>query len=201
MTSQNKKYSRYFTYIAPITKLPIIKTYGTTIFTLFMIAIFIFFAIKPTVETITVLQKQLSDYKEVLEKINQKSNNLALGIENYKKLSETDNLKKIQTAIPENIDLRTFVQSLEDTALINQATISGLQLQPLSVETENSNVKTLSSMDFTFNVSGSYPNLLLILEQLKATPRLISIDRVLLNHTPETNSLLMSITGKAYYLK
>lgn len=197
-----KRYSRYATYIAPLGKIPIIKTYGTTIFTLFMMSIFILFAIRPTVETIIILQKQLSDYQQVLDKINQKSSNLAIGIENYKKISNSPVLQKVQTAIPENVELRTFVRSLEDTALKNEATISGLQLQPLSIEQENNtSQKTLSTMDFTFNVSAPYPKLLIILNKLKTTPRLISVDRVLLTRSTETRTVLMSISGKAYYLK
>ena len=70
------QYSRYFTYIRPFTKLPIVRTYGSATFTLVVMTIFIFYAIKPTVETILVLQKKLEDSTQVLEKVNQKANNL-----------------------------------------------------------------------------------------------------------------------------
>ena len=42
---------RYYTYIQPILRSPIIKSYGLHILTIFTMIIFIIFAIKPTAET------------------------------------------------------------------------------------------------------------------------------------------------------
>ena len=79
MKNKSTLYSRYFTYIKPISKLPIIKNYGPTIFTLLTISILTIFAIRPTVETILVLQKKLADEEEILQKVTDKVNNLSLG--------------------------------------------------------------------------------------------------------------------------
>ena len=76
MKDRQKIYSRYFTYVKPLIRLPIVRTYGATVFTIFIITIFIFFAIKPTIETILVLQKKLENSTEVLEKLQKKSKDL-----------------------------------------------------------------------------------------------------------------------------
>ena len=86
MKSQPEIYSRYFTYIKPVIKSPIIKNYGPAIFSLLTMSILIFFAIRPTVETILVLQKKLADSNEVLQKATQKAENLSLGKKNYDNL-------------------------------------------------------------------------------------------------------------------
>lgn len=201
MKPQSKIYSRYFTYIKPITQLPIIKTYGSTIFTLLVMIIFILYAIKPTLETILVLQKKLADETQILEKVDQKANNLAKARENYENLDP--GLKsKIEAAIPETINLKTVTQTLEQTAEKYEASISALQIQPLVVETKVENqLGTLSEIAFTFNVEGQYKNLILLLQDLKSSDRLISIDSSSLSKLSEGAGLIMSLSGKAYYIK
>lgn len=196
-----KIYSRYFTYIKPITKLPIIRTYGSTIFTLLIITIFIFFAIKPTIETILVLQKKLEDSNQTLKKVNQKANDLSTGKANFEKLP-TNIKSKISTAIPDIAQLRSVIQTLEQTAKRYEASVSALQIQPLVLVTKNSNqLGTLSEIAFTFNIEGDYLKLISILQDLKRSARLISIDSLSLSKLTEGAGLVMSISGKAYYIK
>lgn len=200
MRNKSNLYSRYFTYIKPFTKIPIIRTYGSTIFTLLAISILIFFAIKPTVETILVLQKKLANSDEVLQKITQKANDLSLGKKNYDNLDQS--LKeKISAAIPDTVTLKSIVQTLEQTAKIHDASISALQIQPFVIDTKvDSRMRTLTEISFTFNTEGDYQNLIALLQDLKRSSRLISIDSLSLSKTSE-KTLIMSLSGKTYYLK
>lgn len=201
MTPQSKLYSRYFTYIKPFAKLPIIRTYGSTIFTLIVITIFIFYAIKPTVETILVLQKKLEDSTKVLEKVTLKASNLSLGKQNYDNLSP-EIKSKIEAAIPNTVNLKTIIQNLEQTAKLHDASISALQIQPLVIETQTeSKLGTLTEASFTFNTEGEYKNLISLLQDLKSSARLISIDSLSLSKAGEGAGLIMSLSGKAYYFK
>lgn len=195
------KYSRYFTYIKPIAKLPIVRTYGSTIFTLLVIIIFIFFAIKPTVETIVVLQKKLDNSTEVLKKVNQKAKDLSQGRANYEKLDKS--LKtKISSAIPDTANLKSIISSLEQTAKSHQASISALQIQPVILDAKIENkLGTLSEISFTFNAEGKYNQLISVLQDLKSSTRLISIDTLSLSKLSQGEDLIMSISGKAYYIK
>lgn len=201
MRSQQSVYSRYFTYIRPVIRLPIVKNYGSTIFTLLTITIFIFFAIKPTVETILVLQKKLANSEEVLQKVIQKANNLSLGKKNYDNLDQ--NIKnKIAAAIPDTVQLKSVIQNLEQTAKIYEASISALQIQPLVVDTKVDNqIGSISEISFTFNIEGGYQNLIFLLRDLKMSSRLISIDSLSLSKVSEGTGLIMSLSGKAYYIK
>lgn len=194
------RYSRYFTYIQPVLKIPIVKSYGGIILNLLALAIFILFAIKPTVETILVLQKKLEDSNQVLEKISQKSENLSLAKKNYSSMDSTVK-SKIQTAVPTSVSLKTLTTSLEDAASRNEASISALQIQPLTIQSMSSTDKKLKEVSFTYNVEGSYTNLVNILKELQTTVRVISINGLTLNKTESNSNLLMSVTGKAYYLE
>lgn len=201
MKSESKIYSRYFTYIKPVTKLPIIRTYGSTIFTLLVTAIFILFAIKPTIATILVLQKKQADSNQVLKKVNQKANDLSAGKANYEKLS-TNVKSKIAAAIPDIANLKSVIQTLEKTAKTYEASVSALQIQPLTLTTKaNNQLGSLSEISFTFNVEGDYKKLILLLKDLKSSARLISIDNLSISKLAEGGGLLMSISGKTYYIK
>lgn len=202
MKSESAQYNRYFTYIKPFTKLPIIKNYGSTIFSLLTMSILIFFAIKPTVETILVLQKKLADENEVLQKVTEKANNLSLGKQNYDNLDQ--NIKdKITELVPDTVNLKSVVQSLELAAKNHSASISALQIQPLVINVANNTnqIGTISEVSFIFNTEGRYQDLTALLKELKISNRLISIDNLSLSRSSDGTSLVMSITGKAYYLK
>ncbi|MBI2018030.1 type 4a pilus biogenesis protein PilO [Candidatus Daviesbacteria bacterium] len=195
---QNKT-TRYFTYIAPVLKTPIIKTYGSLIFTIFALIIFTIFAIKPTLETIALLQKELTLQQETLTKISQKSENLSVARKNYQQIDQTIK-QQIQTAIPKNVELATLIKSLEGAALSAQASISALQFQPITIEGKSGN-NMLGEINFTFNTEGSFDTLKKVLSSLSGTNRSISLDNVSFNKIEGSNFLLMSISGKGYYLQ
>lgn len=201
MRNQAKIYSRYFTYIRPLVRLPIIRTYGTTIFTIFIIAIFILFAIKPTVETILVLQKKLENSTQVLQDLQEKSKNLSQGRRNYDNLNPSVK-STIQAAIPDSIELKTVIQTLEGAARLYDASISALQIEQQILETKSDNqVGTLSEVGFIFNIESSYTNIISILKELERSSRLISIDTLSISKPAEGQSEVLSISGKAWYLK
>lgn len=197
----NKHYYRYYTYIQPVLKFPIIKTYGLHILTLATMIIFLIFAIKPTVETILVLQKKIADSQSVLSKINQKSTDLSQAKENFQNL-DLELKSKIHKAVPAEFDIKGLIQTLEEAAQANQASISALQIQPVIIEeTIKPQKKTLSEINFTYNVEGSYLNLLKLLQKLQQSPRVISLDNLIINKSAQDSNLMMSVSGKAYFLK
>ncbi len=201
MKNRSSIYSRYFIYIKPFSKLPIVKTYSSPIFTLLVMIIFILFAIKPTIETILILQKKLIDSSQVLEKVTEKAKNLSLGKKNYEELGQ-DIKDKISTSIPDTVSLKSLTQTLEQSAKINEASVSALQIQPLTIETKTTDhLGSISEISFTFNIEGSYKNLVSVLQNLKSSARLISIDTLSFNKLADRSGLIMSISGKAYYIK
>lgn len=202
MSTTSNIYSRYFTYIKPVTKYPIIKNYAPTIFALLTISILIFFAIKPTVETILILQKKLADSNEVLQKVTQKANNLSLARKNYDNLNQ-DIKDKISSYIPDTVSLKSLTYNLEQAAKIHEASVSALQIQPLVIDAKNSDsqVGSLFEIAFTLNTEGDYQNLIGLLQDLKSSSRLISINSLSFSKSGDSKTLIMSLSGKAYYLK
>ncbi len=202
MIPQSKKYYRYFTYIQPITKHPIIKNYGHIIFSLITASFFILFAVKPTIETIVVLQKKLADSSNVLRQVNQKTENLSKAKENYDNLSN-DVKGRIQAAIPDSLEVHSLIDAIDFAAKAHNASLSAVQAEPVTVEPKVQNVAaaTPSEIAFLFNIEGSYPDLIAILTDLRKGLRLITLDKLTFNKSSDDQSLLMSVSGKAYYIK
>lgn len=202
MKSRSTLYSRYFSYIKPIAKLPIVKNYAPIIFTLLTAALLVFFAIKPTLETILVLQKKLVDSDTVLKKITQKSKDLSLGKTNYDNL-DPGIKNKISQAIPDNVNLKSIISLLEQSAGLNDASISALQIQPLVIETKKTEetIGEMQEVSFIFNAEGNYNNLTALLQNLKTSSRLVSIDSLSISRANDSKSLIISLSGKAYFLK
>lgn len=201
MKPQSSIYSRYFTYIKPLRRLPLVKTYGTTIFTILVITIFILFAIKPTVETILVLQKRLQDSTDTLNKLQKKGEDLSLGKRNYDNLN--DSVKNsINNAIPDSIQVKSIIQTLEASANNHEASISALQIQPQVLQTKaDDKPGLLQEIAFTFNMEGEYANLISALNDIGTSTRLISIESLSINQISEGRGIIMSISGKGWYYK
>jgi Tfp pilus assembly protein PilO len=198
----NPRYSRYFTFIRPVIKNRQVKTYSTLAFSLIAIIIFTIFAIKPTIGTILSLQKSIDEQEKILEQLNTKAQNLSQGKENLKKI-DSNTLAKLNNLMPSKTDPAFLADSLVATALANNASISGLQFQPVELVGTPSKLNKdaqLKELVFTFNVSSSYSNLVNILTALKTNARLISIDSVNFNQVSD-GPLVMSVNGKAYFLQ
>lgn len=195
------KYFRYFTYIKPLRRFPIIKTYGSTIFTLVIITIFIFFAIKPTIETILILQKKLEDSNQIIEQLNKKTTDLTETKKNYDDLSPRIK-SRVEEAIPDRVNFNTLIQTIESVIKTYDSSISALQIQPINLVPKLADkTGSISEIAFTLNIEGIYGNLVAILQELRLSSRVISIESVTLNKVSEGGGLIMSIGGKVYYLK
>lgn len=201
MTSRSTKYFRYYTYIEPIIKNPIIKTYGYAIFTIIMTIVFILFAIKPTLQTIVLLQKELENQLNALSKIDKKIEDLQIAQKNY--LSLDEELKsKIEMSVPDNPSLPSLIRSLEGTTLGTEASISALQFQPIVIEEKKTSENyTIQEISFTFNIEGTYDTLKKILNNLRNDTRVVTIDNLSFNKVEGGRTILLSVTGKVYYLR
>lgn len=192
-------YSRYSVYIKPVIKNRYVQTYSSIVFSLIAITIFSLFAIRPTFKTIIGLQKSITQQQQVLEQLTNKSKDLETGIKNYAAL-DPQVINKIDTLVPNKIQVTNFANDLSNLAKVNQASISGIQFQPFEINntaktpTQESDLKEIS---FTFNISGDYNTLIRVLNSLSSSNHLILIDNV--NFNKGTSGLIMSMLGRTLY--
>lgn len=198
----NPKTSRYYTYIRPALHSKFIKAYSPLIFSLVTIAIFSFYAIRPTVTTILSLQKSINEQTSILKRLQEKVANLTQGKQNYENI-EGDIKIKIDNLVPDNPALAQLINSINYAAQESEASISGLQFQTVKLETKNNILNKdapITQIDFTLVSQGTFSRLMGLLTTLKRADRLISVSSVNFVQPPEAN-LIMSISAKAYYMK
>lgn len=198
----NPKASRYYTYIRPALHSKFIRAYSPLIFSLVTIAIFSFYAIRPTVITILSLQKSIDEQTSILKRLQEKVTNLTQGRQNYENI-DADIKIKINNLVPDNPALAQLINSINYLAQESEASISGLQFQIVKLEPRNNVLNKdapITQVDFTLVSQGTFPRLMRLLTTIKRTDRLISISSINFVQPPNTG-LTMSISAKAYYLK
>lgn len=194
-------HSRYYTYIKNVTQNKVFRSYSPYIFSVITITLLVIFAIRPTISTISNLQKDIDNHQKVLEAMNKKAQDLTEANKNYNKISK-DSLDKINTAVPTQAEISTLVRSLEQ-ALPRQSSASAVQIQPVTlvdISKDPTTKAVLDTVKFTYNFEGNFDELLNILKNLSKSDRLITIDSISLSKQ-EAGSLIISINGKAYYLR
>lgn len=193
--------SRYYTYIQPILRNKAVKSYTPYVFNLVLCGLLVYFAIRPTLTAIANLQKNIDVNQQVLDTLTQKAKDLSLGQKNYEALSP-ETRAKILTAVPLTANVTTLLRSLE-TAAPPQASTSAIQVEPVPLFDSTqalSGHPTLQEVHFTYNVVGTYPQIMTTLSNLGKLPRLVSLTNVTISHQSDGPSIL-SVTGKAFYLK
>ncbi len=198
----NPKTSRYYTYVRPVFRNKVVRTYSPLIFSLITIAIFSFYALRPTITTILSLQKSIDEQTDILNRVQEKSKNLTQGKQNYENID--NRLKnKINNLIPDNPSLPQLINSINYIADQSDATISGLQFQTVEVEPKQTLLNkdaAILPVEFTLNAQGSFSDLMNMLTEIKKSNRLITINSINFVQ-PQDSSLIMSLTAKAYYMK
>lgn len=195
------QFNRYYTYIKPVIQNKIIRAYAPYIFSLITVGLLIVFAIRPTISAILNLQQSISNSQQVLDTLKKKSADLSQGQKNYQSLSPQIKTKIIQ-AVPFNPDVTTLIKNLE-AATAPQASTSAIQIQPITlfdIQNTLSDHPTLGKVDFTYNVIGSYAQIITTISNLAKLPRLATITNLIISKQQE-GPVNLSVTGKGYFLK
>ncbi len=198
MPSTNNAYK---SYVEPISQNRFVKSYAPYIFNVVALIIFVLFALRPTIVTISNLQKNIQENQSLLDSIKQKSQQIEQGRDNLKKISP-EVREKIKTALPANPAVTGLVTSLQSSS-VAEASISALQIQPVTLITipeSTSSGTVVAKVDFSFNTSGSYQQAYTTVENLLKSARVLTIDNLSMSKR-EDNPIILSVSGTATYLK
>lgn len=196
------QYSRYYTYIKPILKNKIVKTYGSFVFSIITITILGVFALKPTLATIVSLQKSTSEQQQILNQVNEKVKMLSEGTKNYENLPGQTRTK-LFNLIPDAPTLPKLIDITSSLASRYEASVSGIQFQSVELGTVTKELKKgaqLKEIELTLNLQGSYSQMTNFLKTLVLSDRLIVIKNVSFNKSADT-PLFMTVNAKTYYVK
>lgn len=172
-----------------------VVAYIYIILSLFSLSFFGLFAIGPTLSTISELNKEYADGKNVLKQLQEKNSNLRSLNAQY--LQIQPNLSLITNAIPDSPNVSQLTRQVEVLATKNNLVLQKLDTGLLELyPAKNSNTSIFSFM-FSTTVSGSEKDINNFIVEIINIDRIIGIER--LSTGKQQNDFTAAITGKAFF--
>lgn len=186
----------YYNRLRPVLRTKNAPAYFMLTLSLLSLSFFGAFAIRPTLNTITELQKQISDSKDVYKSLQEKKKNLLILQSEYKTVEE--DVPIVIAAIPTQVNAPTFLLKVKTLATLNNVTISSLVVSksPLS---EEKNQEPVSSA-FNLTAIGGYKDLNNFLVGLAKLDRLVTFENIGLKARSGGETLTLQLAGKIYTL-
>lgn len=194
-------------------KSPGMKVTVQLILSVFVTAFFIFFAIRPTLTTITTLLKKIDDQKQVDTKLDTKLAQLSEASQELVKYDQ--DIPKIARAIPDDSKMEEFVARVEKLAAESQVSLSiqfqsfplvgnKANLQNTKAEEETSGKEANKFVTFSFTVNGNLQTVIKFLNGLEKIDRAVSITKLILQQPSAQQKRFYSLSavgrGSIYYL-
>lgn len=190
-------------------RLPEVQVSLTLVLTLFLMAVFIVFALRPTIVSIVTLRKTIVESKKTLQQLETKVANLQVAA------NELETIKPFLPTLNTNIPNQGAKYAPLTFAIENLALQSGVRL-----ESENmgptllfsriltpfapNKKQNIMALPFAVRVSGSYPNIAGFLSKLLSIERVLGVETVTIireaGSKSEGGGVTLNVSGSAYYL-
>lgn len=198
---EHRRYRRYFTNITQAYRQKKVRTYAGIVFSILTVSFFVVFAIKPTLITIAVLNKELKDQREVAKKLDNKITALSSAYQEHKKLSLK--LYLIDEALPQKTEISLLTKQIEFLASQTNVEIINLRYTKTTLKGEES-TEEAKKVNFALGASGSFQNLKELLHSLGSLKRTIIINsfgfKAPKGNEPQS-ALTLTINADAYFLR
>lgn len=197
-------FSRSYRTLAPLFEKPKVRAYTMLTLSFFTMAIFGMFAIRPTLATITQLRKQIGDERLVLEKMTQKITALGVAQGEYEKLKP--DFDAIFQALPAKAQVSSLLGKLNRVLSENNIDLTLLQFSAVSLSVPTPIPSQATMLEFTITARGSYEDILVFLDMLGKTDRVITLDIIDISKAENLDKnlsegqLRLAIKGKSYVL-
>jgi Tfp pilus assembly protein PilO len=175
-------YRKYYRSLEPMLAKPKTKRYSTVIFFFLTIALFGWYAIRPTMQTILYLQKEIVDKKAVNIQMDEKINAL---IEAQAILENIQPVKGvIANTIPKNPQAVDIARQLQNLAQTTQASLSAIQIGSVPILTATTSAAAPSyvvkhtPIPITVSIDGPYSVLASFMSGLLTMQRIVTIDSI-----------------------
>ena len=178
-----QKYRKYYQSLEPAFTKPSSRAYTTVIFSFLVVSLFGWYAIRPTIQTILYLRREIADKTELNKEMEDK---IAALIEAQAFYQEIEPLVPlVDQALPPQPDAVPLVIQLQNLASASGIAIKGLQLPtvPLIAQNIDSTGKPVTKSQepvvvFTLLLQGTYDTLHTFLTGIETMRRIVSIDSI-----------------------
>jgi len=204
-----QEYRKYYRSLEPILGKPKTKRYSTVIFFLLTIALFGWYAIRPTIKTILYLQREIVDKKTVNTQMDDKINALIEAqaiLENIQPQAAV-----IAGTVPKNPQAVDIARQLKNLAQTTQASLSAIQIAsvPILVDAPSSTLPSYvvkhTAIPITVSIDGPYTVLASFMNGLLAMQRIVTIDSISFSPNKsgftqsQVNEIQLQLKLTAYY--
>lgn len=177
-----QSFRRYAKNLEPLLKKPQNRVYTATVLSFLVVSLFIWYAIRPTIQTILTLRREIADNIEVSKSMEAKISSLVQAQAAYQ--AAVDRLPLVDQAVPETSQPVLALTAIRDLANQSGATISAIQLgsAKLTNPPATSSAALLNQKaektSFSISVDGKYASLNTFLISLINLRRIITINSI-----------------------
>jgi Tfp pilus assembly protein PilO len=185
----------YLSKAKRVYKKPLTKASINFAISLILISFFLFFAIRPTLKTLSQLNQEIKSQKEVSKKLSRKITSLKTAEKNYQSIE--NELGFIDTALPKNPEFITGAKKLvylaqENNLKLKHGSFSDFEL------VKNKTKSSLNELEFKFTAFGGFTDIEQFLKQTEQLNRLYTIQEFNIN-TENQEELKLTIDGMFYW--
>ena len=182
------------------------KDYASATAAIFLTAFLVVFAIRPTAITIAGLLGEIKVREKTNQELQQKIDQIVAAQIAYTQIY--DQLVLVDHALPENPQFASLIRQIEAKRIVTNLELTELNYSSI-VLTDKTKQKTeeesnLQEINFSASMQGHYPDFKSFLKENFDYRRIIHINNFDIQQTKnqqkETNSLIISLKGNAFYL-
>src|SRR3989344_6147276 len=193
----------YYKNLVPLFEKPKVGAYTMLILSFLTVAFFSAFAIRPALDEIGHLKKEISDKQKINESLGQKINNLRAADLEYQKLKPE--LAIIFTSLPDAPQAANLVGKFNRALIENNVDVQILEFTSLVLHSPDEAASSSASVvHFTLTGKASYENILRFITLISHIDRIITIDSVDVSVDDQLlgqqGLLTATIKGKSYML-
>jgi Tfp pilus assembly protein PilO len=187
-----KRYTRYYLSLEPAFQKPATRAYTAIIFSFLVISLFGWYAIRPTMQTIFTLRREIADKTDLNKKMEDKISALIEAQAAYQAIGP--NLPVVDQALPVTPDAVRAARYLSALASDSRVTITtiGISSLPLTADMGPASVATasdkLANFPIVLSVTGAYPDIKSFTNGILNLRRIMQITSMLFSplHAAET---------------
>jgi len=204
----NKRFNRYYKSLSPILKKPKMQASTSAVFSFLAISLFLWYAVRPTAQTIFYLRREIEDKTELNRQMESKITSLIEAQASYENIR--DRLSVLDQALPHQPDAVILARQLRNIANTAGASISAIQIPGVPITTNQSTPgakltaqEPLQKFPVTVVLAGSYPQIKTFLNGILTLRRITSIEQIVIKQQGDLaipgNNLQLSVRLQSYY--
>jgi len=197
------RYQRYFVNIGQFYQRKKTRVYTEVVLSFLTATFFLFFAIKPTLVTITSLVKEIKDQQLVNQKLGEKIQALTQAQQEYARAEA--NLYLVNQALPQTANLSIFAKELEVLARTANITLEAIQFESINLKgklSETKNEALTPTVNFKLGALGNYLELKNFLHLVTSLRRLVSVTSFSFSQDKKEEKIMnLSLSAQAHFLE